>query len=86
MTAVENYMKGEMQMSQVMDGAYGMWKMKMHFQENIGVATRSRDGKFFYSAAGCSGSNHNLNFIVSIQVGDNSHSTSLFDAGLLDSL
>ena len=86
MTAVENYMKGEMQMSQVMDGAHGMWKMKMHFQENIGVATRSRDGKFFYSAAGCSGSNHNLIFIVSIQVGDNSHSTSLFDAGLLDSL
>ena len=75
-----------MQMSQVMDGAHGMWKMKMHFQENIGVATRSRDGKFFNSAAGCSGSNHNLNFIVSIQVGDNSHSTSLFDAGLLDSL
>ena len=46
MTAVENYMKGEMQMSQVMDGACGMWKMKMHFQKNIGVATRSRDGKF----------------------------------------
>ena len=52
---VENYMKGEMQMSQVMDGAHGMWKMKMHFQENIGVATRNRDGKFFNSAAGCSG-------------------------------
>ena len=51
MTAVENYMKGEMQMSQVMDGAHGMWKMKMHFQENIGVATRSRDGKFFNSTA-----------------------------------